>query len=47
MVCYKDFSPPRDALVAIGNLRILPSLLAAALISHLFSNRRNVMAVKF
>jgi len=46
MVCYKDFSSSGDALFVIGDGRFLPSLLAAALISHLFSNRRNIMAVK-
>jgi hypothetical protein len=40
MDCYKDLSPSREALFAIGNVRFLPSFLAAALIRQLFSNWR-------
>jgi hypothetical protein len=39
MDCYKDLSPTREALFAIGSVR-LPSFLAAALMKHLFSNWR-------
>jgi hypothetical protein len=38
MDCYKDLSPSREALFAIGNVRFLPSFLVAALIRHLFHN---------
>jgi hypothetical protein len=43
---YNDLSPSRDALHAIGNIRILPSFLEAALIRHLFNNRQSIMPVK-
>ena len=46
MDCYKDLSPSGEALFAIGNVRFLPSFLAAALIRHLFSNWRMMMPVK-
>ena len=46
MDCYKDLSPSREALFAIGNVRFLPSFLAAALIRHLFSYWRSIMPVK-
>jgi hypothetical protein len=36
MDCYKDLSPSREALFAMGNVRFLLSFLAAALIRHLF-----------
>lgn len=38
MDCYKDFSPSREALFAIGNVRFLPSFLGAALIRHLLNS---------
>jgi beta-galactosidase len=46
MDCYKHLSPSREALFAIGNVRFLPSFLAAALIRHLFSNWRSIIPVK-
>jgi hypothetical protein len=46
MDCYKDLSPSREALFAMGNVRFLLSFLAAALIRHLFSNWRRMMPVK-
>ena len=39
---YKHLSPSREALFTIGNVRFLPSFLAAALIRHLFSNWRSI-----
>ena len=45
MDCYKDLSPSREALFAMGNVRFLLSFLAAALIRHLF-NWRGMMPVK-
>ena len=38
MDCYKDFSPSREALFAIGNVRFLPSFSGAALIRHLLNS---------
>jgi len=38
MDCYEDFSPSREALFAIGNVRFLPSFLGAALIRHLLNS---------
>ena len=38
MDCYKDFSPSREALFAIGNVRFLPSFLGAPLIRHLLNS---------
>jgi hypothetical protein len=38
MDCYKDFSPSREALFAIGNVRFLPPFLGAALIRHLLNS---------
>jgi hypothetical protein len=38
MECYKDFSPSREALFAIGNVRFLPSFLGAPLIRHLLNS---------
>ena len=46
MDCYKDFSPSRETLFAIENVRFLPSFLAAALIRYLFSNWRSIMPLK-
>jgi hypothetical protein len=46
MDCYKHLSPSRETLSAIGNVRFLPSFLAAALIRHLFSNWRRRMPIK-
>jgi hypothetical protein len=46
MDCYKDLSPSREALFAMGNVRFLLSFLAATLIRHLFSNWRRMMPVK-
>ena len=38
MDCYKDCSPPREALLAIGNAGFLASCLGVALIRDLFNN---------
>ena len=46
MDCYKDLSPSREALFAMGNVRFLLYFLAAALIRHLFNNRQSIMPVK-
>jgi hypothetical protein len=46
MDCCKDLSPSRVALFAIGNVRFLPSFLAAALIGACSGNWRRIMPVK-
>jgi len=46
MDCYKDLSPSQEAVFSIGNVKFVPSFLAAALIRHLFSNWRRIMQVK-
>jgi hypothetical protein len=46
MDCYKDVPPPREALFAIRNIRILPSFLDAAVLRYLFNNWRRIMPVK-
>jgi hypothetical protein len=38
MDCYKDFSPSRQALFAMGDVSFPPSFLGASLIRHLFNN---------
>jgi hypothetical protein len=43
MDCYKDLSPSRVALFAIGNVRFLPSFLAAALIGACSGNWRRII----
>jgi hypothetical protein len=46
MDCYKDLSPSREASIAIGNVRILPAFLDAALVRHLFKNWRSIIPLK-
>jgi hypothetical protein len=46
MDCYKDFSPSRQALFAMGGVSFPPSFLGASLIRHLFNNWLRVMPVR-